>query len=413
MKRASFSVLFFIKKTKLLKNGEAPIRLRITVNSISSELQIRRSVSPQQWSQAKECSTGRNKAAIELNEYIRMLKLRILTIQRELEEEGAVYTARLIMDKLYHCEEGRHTILKVFRKHNDDCRKLIGIDYVKITITRFDNCCKYIGHYIRQKYGKDDMNLNELNGEFVRGFELYLKTERNCQQNTVNRYMKCFKKIVNLAIANEWMHKNPFAGIRIQEKEVIKEILTKDEIERIMQKRFALPRLEYVRDVFVFCIFTGLAYIDVNNLRKEHIVRDNNGDVWIRKTREKTNNMCNIPLLKIPQIILEKYKDHPIREKSGALLPVTSNQKMNSYLKEIADFCGIDKNLTTHTARHTFATIVALSNGVSMENIAKMLGHSDTRMTQRYAKVMDSSIKRDMMNVDKIFQDKMNNKEIA
>lgn len=347
---------------------------------------------------------GRTKAAAELNEYIRMLKLRVLTIQRELEEEGSIYTARLIMDKLYSCEDGRYTLLNVFRKHNDDCRKLIGIDYVQITVSRFDNCCKYLGHFIRQQYGKEDINLTELNGEFVRNFEVYLKTIRGCQQNTVIRYMKALKKIVNLAIANDWMHKNPFAGIRFQEKEVIKEILTKEEIERIMRKEFALPRLEYVRDVFIFCVFTGMAYVDVNSLRQEHIVRDNNGDLWIRKARQKTNNMCNIPLLKIPQLLLEKYKDRPLCAKTGALLPVTSNQKMNSYLKEIADFCGIQKNLTTHTARHTFATVVALSNGVSMENIAKMLGHSDTRMTQRYAKVLDSSIKRDMENVDKVYR---------
>ena len=404
MKRASFSVLFFIKKTKLLKNGEAPIRLRITVNSISVELQIRRSVALNLWSQAKECSMGRTKAAAELTEYIRMLNLRVLTIQRELEAEGTIYTARLIMDKLYSCEEGRYTLLNVFRKHNNDCRRLIGIDYVQITVSRFDNCCKYLGHFIQKQYGKEDMNLTELNGEFVRNFEIYLKTTRNCQQNTVIRYMKGLKKIVNLAIANDWMHKNPFAGIRFQEKEVIREVLTKEEIERMMCKEFALPRLEYVRDVFIFCVFTGMAYVDVNNLRQEHIVRDNNDDLWIRKARQKTNNMCNIPLLKIPQLLMEKYKNHPLCTKTGALLPVPSNQKMNSYLKEIADFCGIQKNLTTHTARHTFATVVALANGVSMENIAKMLGHSDIRMTQRYAKVMDSSIMRDMENVDKLFK---------
>ena len=352
MKRASFSVLFFIKKTKLLKNGEAPIRLRITVNSISVELQIRRSVALNLWSEAKECSMGRTKAAAELNEYIRMLKLRVLTIQRELEAEGTIYTARLIMDKLYSCEEGRYTLLNVFRKHNNDCRRLIGIDYVQITVSRFDNCCKYLGHFIQKQYGKEDMNLTELNGEFVRNFEIYLKTTRNCQQNTVIRYMKGLKKIVNLAIANDWMHKNPFAGIRFQEKEVIREVLTKEEIERMMCKEFALPRLEYVRDVFIFCVFTGMAYVDVNNLRQEHIVRDNNDDLWIRKARQKTNNMCNIPLLKIPQLLMEKYKNHPLCTKTGALLPVPSNQKMNSYLKEIADFCGIQKNLTTHAAKH-------------------------------------------------------------
>ncbi len=405
MKRNSFSVFFFIKKTKLMSNGEAPIRLRIKVNGVAVESQIKRSVPPNQWDQATESSKGRDRKASELNEYIRILKLKALTIHRDLEMNGKLFTARLIMNMLYNADDDKRTLLSVFRKHNDDCRKLIGIDYVQITITRFDNCCKYLSVLIQQKFGKEDINLNEIDSEFVRDFEMFLKVERGCQQNTVIRYMKCFKKIINLAIANEWMTRNPFAGIKFQAKEVIKEVLTKEEIERIMVKQFEMPHLEYVRDVFIFCVFSGLAYIDVNNLRAEHITKDNNGDIWIRKAREKTENMCNIPLLKIPQAILEKYKDHPIRQKTGALLPVTSNQKMNSYLKEIATRCDIKKNLTTHTARHTAASVVFLANGVSMENVAKMLGHADIRMTQHYAKVMDSSIKRDMAGIDSCFAD--------
>ncbi len=408
MNRNSFSVFFFIKKTKLLSNGEAPIRLRIKVNGIAVESQIKRSISPNLWEQSTESSKGRDRKSAELNEYIRMLKLKVLTIHRELELSGKLFTARLIMDKLYNAETDKRTLLSVFRKHNEDCRKLIGIDYVEITIRRFDNCCKYLGVFIQRKFGKEDLNLHEVDGEFVRDFEMFLKVERGCQQNTVIRYMKCFKKIINLAIANEWMTKNPFAGIKFQEKEVIKEVLTKEEIERIMTKDFGMERLNYVRDVFIFCVFSGLAYVDVNNLRAEHFTKDNNGDVWIRKAREKTDNMCNIPLLKIPQMILEKYKDNPLCVKSGRLLPVTSNQKMNSYLKEIATRCNISKTLTTHTARYTYASIVCLANGVSMENVAKMLGHSDIRMTQHYAKVMDSSIKRDMVNVAACFADLAN-----
>ncbi|MDR1055234.1 MAG: site-specific integrase [Prevotellaceae bacterium] len=408
MNRNSFNVFFFIKKTKLLSNGEATIRLRIKASGIAVESQIKRSIPPNLWEQSTESSKGRDRKSAELNEYIRMLKLKVLTIHRELELSGKLFTARLIIDKLYNAETDKRMLLGVFRKHNEDCRKLIGIDYVEITIRRFDNCCKYLGVLIQQKFGKEDLNLHEVDGEFVCDFEMFLKVERGCQQNTVIRYMKCFKKIINLAIANEWMTKNPFAGIKFQEKEVLKEVLTKEEIERIMTKDFGMERLNYVRDVFIFCVFSGLAYMDVNNLRAEHFTKDNNGDVWIRKAREKTDNMCNIPLLKIPQMILEKYRDNPLCVKSGRLLPVTSNQKMNSYLKEIATRCNISKTLTTHTARYTYASIVCLANGVSMENVAKMLGHSDIRMTQHYAKVMDSSIKRDMVNVAACFADLAN-----
>jgi site-specific recombinase XerD len=159
------------------------------------------------------------------------------------------------MNKLYSVEDDKRMLLSIFRKHNEDCRKLIGIDYAAVTISRYDNCCKYLGVLIQQKFGKADIHLNEINGEFIRAFEMFLKIERGCQQNSVIRYMKCFKKIVNLSIANEWITKNPFAGIKFQAKEVVREILTKEEIERIMAKQFEMQHLEYVRDVFIFLLF--------------------------------------------------------------------------------------------------------------------------------------------------------------
>jgi hypothetical protein len=253
---------------------------------------------------------------------------------------------------------------------------------------------------VKRDYKIDDILLREVNGELVRKFDLYLKTEKHCAQNTVIRYMKCFKKVINLAIANEWLTKNPFAGIKFHEVEVNKQFLSQAEINRIWQKEFKIERLELVRDVFIFCVYTGLAFIDVYNLHPEHISEDGNGNLWIVKPREKTNNLCNIPLLSIPKQILEKYKDNPYCMDKGTLLPVPCNQKMNSYLKEIADLCGIKKNLTTHTARHSFASVIALANNVSLPNVAKMLGHSSTRMTQHYAKVLDQTILRDMQAVE-------------
>jgi hypothetical protein len=190
MNRNSFSVFFFIKKTKLLSNGKAPIRLKIKVNGIAVESQIKRSIPPNLWEQSTELSKGRDRKSAELNEYIRMLKLKVLTIHRELELSGKLFIARLIMDKLYNAETDKRTLLGVFRKYNEDCRKLIGIDYVEITIRRFDNCCKYLGVLIQRKFGKEDLNLHEVDGEFVREFEMFLKVERGCQQNTVIRYMK-------------------------------------------------------------------------------------------------------------------------------------------------------------------------------------------------------------------------------
>lgn len=401
MKRDSFRVLFFLKKTRLLKNGEASVCMRITVNGTRVENNIRKSIDPALWSQAKETARGKSRRACDLNTYIEEARIKLYQIFCELEQQNRPVTAHLLQELFFGQEkpEEVRTLLGTMQEHNDQCRALVGTDYALITVRRYESCRRYLAELIRQRYGKEDLPLAEVNGELVRAFAFYLKTEKGCQQNTVIRYMKCLKKITNLARANDWMAKDPFLGIRFHEKEVVREFLTMDELQTIYRKEFPLERLTLVRDVFIFAAFTGLAFIDVQQLAPEHIVRDNNGNLWIRKPRQKTKNMCNIPLLDIPQEILHKYADHPTCRKKGVLLPVPCNQKMNSYLKEIADICMIRKNLTTHTARHSYATSVCLANGVSLENVAKMLGHSNIKMTQHYARVLDSSILRDMNQV--------------
>ena len=401
MKRDSFRVLFFLKKTKLLKNGEASVCMRITVNGTRVENNIRKSIDPALWSQAKETARGKSRRACDLNTYIEEARIKLYQIFCELEQQNRPVTAHLLQELFFGQEkpEEVRTLLGTMQEHNDQCRALVGTDYALITVRRYESCRRYLAELIRQRYGKEDLPLAEVNGELVRAFAFYLKTEKGCQQNTVIRYMKCLKKITNLARANDWMAKDPFLGIRFHEKEVVREFLTMDELQTIYRKEFPLERLTLVRDVFIFAAFTGLAFIDVQQLAPEHIVRDNNGNLWIRKPRQKTKNMCNIPLLDIPQEILRKYADHPTCRKKGVLLPVPCNQKMNSYLKEIADICMIRKNLTTHCARHSYATSVCLANGVSLENVAKMLGHSNIKMTQHYARVLDSSILRDMNQV--------------
>lgn len=401
MKRDSFRVLFFLKKTRLLKNGEASVCMRITVNGTRVENNIRKSIDPALWSQAKETARGKSRRACDLNTYIEEARIKLYQIFCELEQQNRPVTAHLLQELFFGPEkpEEVRTLLGTMQEHNDQCRALVGTDYALITVRRYESCRRYLAELIRQRYGKEDLPLAEVNGELVRAFAFYLKTEKGCQQNTVIRYMKCLKKITNLARANDWMAKDPFLGIRFHEKEVVREFLTMDELQTIYRKEFPLERLTLVRDVFIFAAFTGLAFIDVQQLAPEHIARDNNGNLWIRKPRQKTKNMCNIPLLDIPQEILRKYADHPTCRKKGVLLPVPCNQKMNSYLKEIADICMIRKNLTTHCARHSYATSVCLANGVSLENVAKMLGHSNIKMTQHYARVLDSSILRDMNHV--------------
>ena len=224
------------------------------------------------------------------------------------------------------------------------------------------------------------------------------------QHNSTIKHLKNLKKVIRIALANDWIKKDPFANIQFRHEESNVEFLSYEELETIRNKTFSIPRLEIVRDVFVFCCMTGLSFIDVQQLTPDHLIKDSNEVLWIRKSRQKTGNMCNIPVIKPAQGLIDKYADHPECIRKNVLLPVMSNQKLNSYLKEIADLCGITKRLTMHVARHTCATVVMLANNVSLENVAKILGHSNTKMTQHYAKVLDSSILRDMGSVEARFE---------
>ena len=403
VKRNTLSVLFIIKKAKLLKNGEAPICMRITVNKRVAEVMIKRSIPVDLWNQKKECSKGKDRVATELNHYINTIRAKVLQIHRELEIDNKPITADTIKDCFYGRDKVQRSLLEVYAEHNEKCRALIGKEYTESTVTKFDTSINRLKEYIRSCYHRDDIMLAELDGQFIRDFDFWLKTDKHCQNNSALKHLKNLKKVVRIALANGWIKKDPFYGIRFKQEEVNVEFLSREELDILMNKEFTIKRLEQVRDIFVFCCFTALAFVDVQQLSREHLIKDNNDALWIRKVRQKTNQMCNIPVLSIPQRILGKYKDNAECIKKGVLLPVISNQRMNAYLKEIADLCGIAKRLTTHVARHTAATVVFLANDVSMENVSKILGHSNIRMTQHYARVLDSSIMRDMANVERNF----------
>lgn len=404
MERTTFSVLFFIRRTRLNKHGEAPVEMRITINGTRIDSSLKRSVPPHYWNTAKGQAMPKTRECKELNAYMDTVKLRLMTIQREMELDGEHITPKSLLHKfLGTTQKPQYTILGVFREHNDKCAKLSGIDMSAATVERYETSYKHTAEFIKQTYHVDDMDINSVDHKFITDYEFYLKTERSCSHNTATKYLKNFKKITRIALANEYMAKDPFANIKFRLNEVDRDFLEDHELKRIIDKRFSIERLEQVKDMFLVLCFTGLAFSDLKGLRDEHIFTDNNGAKWIRKKRQKTKNMCNIPLLDIPLAIFEKYKEHPCRAK-GELMPVASNQKVNAYIKEIMDICGIQKAISSHTGRHTFSTTVALANGVSIESVAKMLGHSNTNMTRHYAKVLDRTIMNEMSNVADKFQ---------
>lgn len=402
-KKSTFNVNFLLTKHKMLKNGEAPICMRISVNCQAVDISIKRSVAVDSWNQTRECCTSTGKVGKELNRYIDTMRAKVLQIHRALEIDGIRIAADAIRDKLYGRDESQKTLIEVYAEHNKRCRALIGKDFSASTVEKFETSLNVLKLFIKHSTKKDDILIKEVNRIFIQDFEFYLKAERNLQHNSALEHLKNLKKIVRIALANEWLKKDPFMGIQFKHDKVDVEFLSQEELERIMTKEFAIKRLEVVRDIFCFCSLTGLAFIDVKQLNSSHLITDSNGTLWIRKPRHKTGNMCNIPIIHAAKVILDKYRDHSECIKNNVLLPVLSNQKMNSYLKEFADLCLITKKLSTHVARHTAATVVFLANNVSLENVSKILGHSSTKMTQHYAKVLDSSILRDIQFVDAKF----------
>lgn len=398
MKQEMMNVLFYIIKTRTLRNGEAPILLRVTIDGAYSDIRINRSVKVEQWDVKLGMCKGKSREANELNDYIRGLHTRLYEIHRNMVLQDEFFTPDVLLKKLFNKETAK-TVMQFFKEHNEECRLRIGRDYAYSTINRYDNCYKSLQAVIEKECGKPDITFSEFTSQLIRKYELYLTVDKGLSLNTLVRYMKAIKKVSNLALTAGLLKSDPFTGMKFKQPKTNPVFLTKEELDIITTKEFTLPRIALVRDVFVFCCYSGLAFIDVSSLKKEHIVMDNEGTYWIRKSREKTENMCDIPLLDIPLEIIRKYENHRMCKSKGILLPVMCNQKMNSYLKEIADFCGIDKEITTHTARHTFATTVTLANGVALTNVARMLGHSSTRMTEHYAKVLSHNISSDMKKV--------------
>lgn len=388
--------MFYIRRDKTNKRGEAPVFMRLTINGERADASIKRFIEPHAWNSAKGKANEKSRGGKDLNLYLDAISANILRIQRDLELDKKEVSAQIILNRYLGKEQSdRHTLMEVFRAHNEKCRALSGISLAPATVIRYETTLRLTEEFLQKNYKKEDCYLDEVTNQFIEDFEFFLKTVRRCCHNTTTKYLLNFKKIIRIALAKGWMKKDPFAQVHFHFEPVEREFLEKQELKVLLNKEITITRLAQVRDIFCFCCLTGLAFMDVQQLKPEHLVADIHGKIWIRKARQKTKNMCNIPLLDEAQKIIDRYREHPYCQTHGVLLPVCSNQKMNSYLKELADICGIRKNLSTHCARHTFATLT-LASGATIDNVAKMLGHANVNMTRRYAKVLDSSIMRDM-----------------
>lgn len=391
--KTTFNVLFFLKRDKQKKNGSVPLMCRITVVGEETRFSMKTDVEPALWDVKAGKMSGRSAKASEINgllDYTKSVLNRIY--HQELERMQSV-NAEKVKNIFLGINTKQQTLLELFKKHNADVKSLIGISKSKATHQKYEVTLKHVTSFLRKKYSLSDIPFAEINHMFISDFETFLMVDCKCQANTTAKFMQFFKRIILIARNNGWILHDPFVNYKIRLSKVDRGYLTKEELESIVKKKIDIPRLEHVRDIFVFSCFTGLAYIDVYNLKESNIRNSFDGNLWIMTKRQKTDVNSNIPLLEVPKMILAKYKG---KLPEGKLLPISSNQKMNAYLKEIGDLCEINKILTFHLARHTFATTITLSQGVPIETVSKMLGHTNIKTTQIYARITDNKIGHDM-----------------
>ena len=404
----TFNLLFYVKKTKINAAGEAPIYLRITIDGRITEISTKRTVKPLKWSSAKQKISGSSEESKSLNFYLKTFEQKVYNTYHGLLKDNEKVTCETLKNKLLGRDELHRTLIPIFKDHNEKMEKLIGKEFAIGTLGRYKTCLSHTKEFLKWKFNLSDIDIKKIDYAFLNDFEFFLRTEKSCNNNSAVKYIKNFGKIIRNCLANGWMEKNPFLNYHSNFNEVTRVFLNEQELEKLFNKDFKNERLSQVRYIFLFSCYTGLAYIDTQKLTIDNVCIGLDGNKWIYTKRQKTKTTSNIPLLSQAEKIIELYKNNPICVNSGKLLPVLSNQKMNAYLKEIADLCGIKKELTYHIARHTFATTVTLSNGVSIESVSKMLGHKSIKTTQHYAKILDKKVSEDMMLLKQKFVDKKN-----
>lgn len=388
-----------MKKAQVDKKGLCPIYLRITVNGERAELSTNRKIEIPKWDSATQQVKGRSESARILNEHLNGLENKVRHDYNLLNERGEEIAACLLRDLLIGKHQNKYFLLKVFKENNLLIKQEEGHKYAKHTIDQYTTTYNRLEQFIKEKYQSTDIELNRLDLLFIRKFDIFLKTKYKIDHNTIIKYLKQLKKVIHFAMSLGYIERDPFFQYQTAFKEVNRGYLTIDELQRIETHKFRIKRLDQVRDVFVFVCYTGLSYSDLDKLTLNSISKGIDGKNWIIYEREKTGVRASIPLLPSAQAIIDKYKDDPECQANNLLLPIKSNQKLNSYLSEIADLCEINKHITMHLGRHSFATTVTLTNGVPIETVSKMLGHTSLKTTQIYSKVVDTKISEDMGKV--------------
>jgi site-specific recombinase XerD len=368
------------------------------MNNQRFELSTSIFICAESWDEERQQVVGRSEEAKILNNRMNKISNRVQDVYSQLESKGEPFSILNVKDKLLGVsnEKGLLEILDGIIK---GIEARIGSDYSEGTLKHYKTTRERLFEFLKKRFNRNDIGISLVDYSFLNSLDIYLKTEYQLKPNTVLTYHKHLKKALNTGIAMNLISHNPYSSFKVSRNETHRDYLTMLELEQIRNKQIKTLRMEIVRDIFIFACFTGLGYSELKKLNGTHIHSGNDGGKWIIIDRTKTDIRCRVPLLPQAIVILQKYENSPVTQNLVKLLPLNSNQKMNEYLKELAGICGINKNLSMHVARHTFATSVTLSNGVPIETVSKMLGHTSLKTTQIYARIVDTKISKDMENL--------------
>lgn len=391
--RNTFKVLFFVKRAAVKKSGKAPIIARITIDQDKIQFHTKLEVAPDQWDVPRGKATGRSPEAQQINSLLDDIRMAVQKQYHSLLATDGYVTAERVRDAYLGKTEKTRTILEFFAQHNEQYLQKVKMDPTNKTYWRYELTKRRLEEFIKYKYSVSDMPLKDINVLFVENFLLFNENVHGCNHNTAMKFVQRLRTVVNFAKNTGMLFADPFGNFKVKFERTDRGYLTMEEIMAIYHHTFPSRRLEQVRDLFIFSCFTALSYIDVCELQPDDISTGFDGNLWIIRKRHKTKVTASIRLLDIPIAILKKYKG---KLPDGKLLPVISNQRVNDYLKEIAAICGINKKLTFHMARHSCATSVLLANDVPIETVSKILGHTNIRTTQIYARITDRKVSKDM-----------------
>lgn len=399
-KQNSFTFLFYIRKNEVNKHGECGIMCRMTIRGEKASISTRRTIAPELWDTTSGRVIGRTAKAQEINKVINDLQLTLQRHYYDIERENGYATCEMVMNAYMGIKAKQESLMPIYREFLEETKALIGIQKSQKTFEKYERCFRRVQEFMKSKYKISDIALRDLKPIFLVDFEVFLATKKGCSTNTIYKFLQLLRMPILKAQRMGINFPDPYLGYKMKKESVDRGYLTEEEVVAIATHPINIDRLDQIRDIFIFACYTGLAYADMANLKQENIQKMFDGKMWIITHRQKTKTNVNVPLLPMAQKILEKYQWED-RSKEECILPMISNQKTNAYLKEIADICGIEKNLTFHLARHTFATTMTLGKGVPIESVSKMLGHTNISTTQIYARITNDKISKDMDNLSR------------